>query len=404
MSYTLITWNTLHIYHEEKYVPESNIMKSFPDESDRINTMINQLKSLLDNRTKMIACLQEVSGDLLEKIYVNFSDKYKIYEFEHNRIPTHVSTEKYTSPKEYLITLISKDIYETGVDIAKLQFEKEGKAMLAVVFNNNLIVINTHLPIAIERDELILSIMNKFVKTYEEEKIVKNIIICGDFNDTLQRSLKALYDDGHYDKISCFIDFDNRTDLYSIPSKKRWIDYLIGLGHIRFTSHKVIDVKNASDHNIVLGNFVIDEHISDDDVCNRRKEKYLKKILLLKDRDVKGYRWKSFTLTKDGIDITILRFVSISEEQINVVNGLGCDKIKTLFTDEHKDKLSISDLLRLKTSIEALVVPMFKTDKLFEIFSSKDIIVTKDKKTIPESEYKDILIDLSDVEKTFSCT
>lgn len=153
--WNIISWNTLYREYEEKYHPDSFILKKFSNEKDRINSIIKLLLSYTDNNC--IICLQECSNILLEEIQKKFKNNLIFYQNIRNN--------------EFLIT------------ITPLNFEKEvwsshpSSNGYLVVKNGNFRIINTHL------------IPQEYVKKYCVLDYIMELpenyitVVAGDFNE-----------------------------------------------------------------------------------------------------------------------------------------------------------------------------------------------------------------------------
>lgn len=278
MRYSIATWNTLHRYHEEKYVPKSKVLSAYPSESQRIKDQLKMIKKISKKNKNIIICLQEVSGDLLDQIELHYSDNYIIHHYKHNRTPKKVIKKHYKDEGEYLVTMISTSFtMNTEINIDFKQFEKKGKALLSSILFDKFIIINAHISAFREGEkELIDQVYNAFMKQYIECDILSNIILCGDFNRTLFETLSIFDKNNIYNKLSCFVDL-NTIKPYTLPSKYKSIDNIIGFGKITFDNAKILDVKNISDHNILLTDFYIDNPKMEAS-CKKIKKKY-KKLL-----------------------------------------------------------------------------------------------------------------------------
>jgi hypothetical protein len=274
--YIIATWNTLHRYHEERYVPESTILNSYPNEGDRIADQIQYIKEITANN--VIICLQEVPGDLLESLEQKFSRTHYIVNYQHNRIPKPVKDDdggQYRDPREYLVTLVPKSMVVGGnISTAISQFKNPGKALLALLFDK-FIIINCHISAFKQgEDDLIEKTYNSFIRKYIKDGEITNIILCGDFNKTISDTLIVLDKGNIFKKLSCFVDL-NLLRPYTIPSRDKSVDNIIGFGNIKFYDPMVIDVNNTSDHNIVITKFSTDAK----DIggyCQQAKIKYEK--------------------------------------------------------------------------------------------------------------------------------
>jgi exonuclease III len=219
----IASWNALIRAYEEKYNPESDILKLYPDESVRVK---EQFDFILANATNSIVCLQECSGklvSLLEEFFVN---------------------RKFTLFKE----CISEEFDEYLITIAPSTFRKEksfpfdGAHGLLIVSNNQTRIINCHLkPQKLAK----VNILNYF-KFYTSDK---RLVICGDFNEKHQFVSKGLR--------SRFV-----VPKFGLTYRKKQIDYIMfeNRGHPKVENHLQIIKKRTvisplSDHRMILAEF-----------------------------------------------------------------------------------------------------------------------------------------------------
>jgi Endonuclease/Exonuclease/phosphatase family. len=246
--FTLGTWNVLHRYHEENYVPKSLILKNYPDEKKRINDQISLIDEILKT-SKSILCLQEVSGDLLENIKNKFAN-YNILTYEHKRIPTlkKQSLNIYKDAREFMIILANKE-FEIKEN-SYIQLKMLGKAIQAVTFlinDKTFTVQNVHHSFKRTGE---VEILENFT-TLKDKKIKNPILICGDFNRKYHYLKKSLITNNLYSMVDEFVN----TDIYpfTMPEKKISYDHILGLNfkENEFILSKIINV-DTSDHNMVI--------------------------------------------------------------------------------------------------------------------------------------------------------
>lgn len=156
-SYHILSWNVLYRPHEERYHPNSIILKKFPVESDRMLKIIEFLSDKIQENT--ILCLQESSVELNNLLETNFSSKTRIF----------LSFK--VDDNESLFIMAPSDF--------KLEFS--GKLLSArgcqIISNKTTKVVNCHL--TPEKFSSISPV--KFIQFLDFD-IKKTLIICGDFN------------------------------------------------------------------------------------------------------------------------------------------------------------------------------------------------------------------------------
>jgi len=391
-NYTLISWNTLHRTHEENYMLEkSEVIKKYADENVRVADQVKLIEKIANEKgnKKVIICLQEVPGDLLKALKDKFTDKYRIFDYAHNREPMRiekhkteefkdVNFHKYVNPLEFLVTMISKDLTDNDTYDSTIQFKKEGKAMLAVVLKD-FITINTHVPMIFDGNALIDNIYRQYIAQYLEKNELTNIVICGDFNADIQDTLKRYDEADVYDKVTCFIDYKRGESTFGT----RAIDQFISFGNIKFQNHSVVDVNFASDHKLVLTNFIItNENVK---LCADNKKKYADILQLFRERKSKNYTGQYVNyLSPDNVQLNLLRYVAADPQQISAMFKIYRDKINEL----NKNDLTYQDLVDIKGKVLPLIKDKFKDDRLFELFNVPGVSISIDKISVQPTDPK----------------
>jgi hypothetical protein len=374
-----MTWNLLHISHEEKYNPNSEVISKYPDENIRIKYLINMIRQLLVNKNKIL-CLQEVNGDLLSYIKKEFSMNYHIFFHKHKRIPEKIKY-KYVDPSEYLVTLIEKNI---SIVLGRLPifFENPGKAVF-IIFLENIIIMNAHLPIMTDKmspsKEFIDKVFDKFIATHFNNNAV---ILCGDFN----RKTKDFYLELHKKfsntdyNLSCIVDSDSLL-LKTLPSKKKSVDQIIGFNNVYFDNVHVMGSHNLSDHNILFADVSINSG-SSDLIIN------CKKILETIDISIE-YFTTSVKLYFGKANTVLGHFISINKNQLVQLKGLllkAFDEIDKKENDainidlsktvNRKAKVKVdSDLHKLKIKFQNICVEKFGSDTKFKMQEQTNAIM-----------------------------
>lgn len=193
----ILTWNILHRYYYEKYKKEyKNFNLEYIDEEKRLNGILKALKEILvKNKDKeAIIFLQEVPGDFINLIEINFSDQFNIYKTKFVNIPQEYNNFKYNDPGEYLVILTSKVLGEFTIT----DYSNEIKGYL-IISNNDLYLCNIHTLVLNKYKYPIIS------QVFEKLKD-KKFILCGDFNTREDVLKKYIYKNNklvsnHYDHI-----------------------------------------------------------------------------------------------------------------------------------------------------------------------------------------------------------
>ena len=216
----IASWNALIRAYEEKYNPESDILKLYPDETVRTK---EQFDFVIENATNSIVCLQECSGNLVTLLEEFFS------------------TRKFTVFKE----CISEEFDEYLVTIAPPTFRKEksfpfdGAHGLLIISNTQIRIVNCHL----KPQKLAKTNILNYFKFYTSDR---QLVICGDFNEKYQYVSKGL------------------KKRYVIPKfgltyRKKQIDYIMFENTSLVKTIQVIKKRTVisplSDHRMILAEF-----------------------------------------------------------------------------------------------------------------------------------------------------
>lgn len=239
------TWNVLHRYHEENHNPDSEILKKYHYESDRINATIKLIDKTLNQHDNVILCLQEVSGDLMEAINNKFHSFFAIIQFKYERVPQKKNKgfNIYKNPKEYLIILISKSFRVHNNK--KVKYTTPGKGAL-IIFLDELIIVNTHLTIPkADKGDLEQKVLKYLLPKYKLP-----IVVAGDFNRSREKTINDLKSAKiHNERIE--ISDASALNKFTYPVKKVNLDQIIGID-IAIGAIDIIDSESTSDHNILL--------------------------------------------------------------------------------------------------------------------------------------------------------
>ena len=168
----IISWNILHIIHEHNYVgEESLVISEFPEESVRMQKILDKINVEFNSEEQVIINLQEVPGDYLDKLKEIFSDN--IYVYTYSRLATLKKNIKcpYNNMTESLVTIV-----KTNNKLVKQSFYDfdKGKSALILQFDN-FTLYNVHLPFQ----------YNNTMDTDEHS------IIVGDFNCSADNAEKV---------------------------------------------------------------------------------------------------------------------------------------------------------------------------------------------------------------------
>lgn len=207
----ILNWNTLVREYEQKYKPDSNILKIYPDENSRVEFIVKIIKECLKDhdQNNIIVCLQEVSDKLLEKIQSGFSSLNILY----YKIKENENLVLLSSYESELILGESNDAVR-GVLVAKIK---------------DFYIINTHIvPQRYANVDTMAYISS--LRKYGDK-----IYVCGDFNEAYTKVREKLF--RYY---TC--------PRYGKTYRKRSIDNIIFTENIDYEISKMIIENNPSDH------------------------------------------------------------------------------------------------------------------------------------------------------------
>lgn len=215
----IFSWNILYRKYEEKFKPESDILKKYPDENRRIMDIVDTVVSLMydDNN---IVCLQECSLDILIALKNVIFTKFTIlfYNVRH---------------KEYIVTIYHKKhkfYIERDID-------NDPKCVNGIlsIRNSEMRIVNCHLIPSIFADRDPLS------PIYNIDTSNLTTIVAGDFNEV-------------YTKLTRKISDKYKIFFYGKTYRNKCIDNII-IDNISFcrTSISTHNIKatSISDHNII---------------------------------------------------------------------------------------------------------------------------------------------------------
>ncbi|AYV75902.1 MAG: hypothetical protein Terrestrivirus3_171 [Terrestrivirus sp.] len=252
MSLALYSWNVLHMLHEIKYcyddshvITKYGIRNDIMNEQKRLNDIIVELELCLNSSDKVIICMQEVCGDLLDKIKNKLN--CVVHNYQVPRVPkiTGVLVSPYTNNSENLVVLVSNDLKNKIVAVENIQFEDNGKASLIVKFDD-FTVINLHLPISINGTNA----LKQLCKYIEKDNCV---IMTGDFNKKYNLLLNDFKEHGiiRYMKSSTTTDtYTYKRIINSDRFKFEIIDHVFVFGNMSIVKENVTD-KEYSDHSLL---------------------------------------------------------------------------------------------------------------------------------------------------------
>lgn len=140
---TLATWNVLHRVHAENWREEP--VRAFPDEAVRIAAIAARVTARLAAGCDVLG-LQEVSGDQLAALRATLPPTAQVFELTLPRVPRLRAPHAapcLADPTEHLVTVVNRAV-PARVAAARAFANDRGKGMLAVVLDDELAVINTH--------------------------------------------------------------------------------------------------------------------------------------------------------------------------------------------------------------------------------------------------------------------
>jgi len=234
-----------YCYNDSHVITKYGIRNDIINEQKRLDDIIVELELCLNSSDKVIICMQEVCGDLLDKIKNKLN--CGIYNYQLPRIPqiTKVPVSPYTNNTENLVVLVSNDLKNKIVTIENVQFEDNGKAALIVKFND-FTIINLHLPISIKGTKA----LKQLCKYIEHDKC---IIMTGDFNKKYNLLLNDFKEHGiiPYMKSSTAINtYTYKRIINGDCFKFEIIDHVFVFGNMSIVKENVTD-KEYSDHSLL---------------------------------------------------------------------------------------------------------------------------------------------------------
>lgn len=246
----IATWNVLYRSFEEKYVPESDILKTY-EEPQRIIHQLNFLDQLLSKNN--IVCLQEVSGDLLEEIKLKFGEHFDVSSIKHNREPQKCIYE-YKFPTEHLVTVSNKKHKLSFTDI--LNYDDKKGAL--IIGNDEYLIINVHLPIYKDTVNPTETIVTTLYEQIIKNNLNKKIILCGDFNRIYDEMLIEIYNSSVADNclFSTCMESNGSIPLITIPRENKTLDYIVAFSeenNMTLVNFEVLNT-NTSDHMALCAN------------------------------------------------------------------------------------------------------------------------------------------------------
>ena len=211
---SVISWNTLYRKYEELYNPTSQILKTYPDDSERISDIVSVIQHVLT--TKTVVCLQECNNQLFHLLQTN--------------INTHDIFKNTIRDDECLITMTPKNTF-----VQEENMVHPSSNGYLTVSNDKYRIVNCHL---IPQRYASVSVLD-YIKNIGTEN-GKTTIIAGDFNEYRQKISQEL------------------QNKYTIPKygktyKNREIDYII-INKKNLIYETLIIETNLSDHRAIIFN------------------------------------------------------------------------------------------------------------------------------------------------------
>jgi hypothetical protein len=165
-SVKIFSWNVLHIIHEWNFVGEDSlVIRKYGDESARLELILAFIKNIYDTNTSCIINLQEVPGDLLDKLIVLFNSN--IYYHTYDRLPKlKKEGDIYLNKTESLVSIV-KNVHYISSNFVSLGTGKGYLHLNVYAFSVYLNILNVHMPF-------------KYSNVLNLE--LENLFICGDFN------------------------------------------------------------------------------------------------------------------------------------------------------------------------------------------------------------------------------
>lgn len=205
----IISWNILYRKHEEKYNPNSIILKTYTNEKNRIIDTINLLQKYMKSDT--IVCLQEVSYDAISILMRFFEHTHNIFFYNVRK-------------SEYLVTIAPRDF-----KLFKSYRNSISNGFL-IIHNNKYFIVNCHL---IPQRYTRYSVMDYLLNLLSQNEL----FIVGDFNELYKNIKKQLSK-----RYTC--------PYYGKTYKRKAIDQIIFNIDISYTT-RLIKQKNISDHHAI---------------------------------------------------------------------------------------------------------------------------------------------------------
>ena len=212
----IISWNVLLRNHEEKYNPESSILKTWKNEENRCKNIIKILVDLILIKPHILICLQEVSDLLLKKIRTGFGISYMIF-----------SQKLKTKIPEFLVTITPHHFINQNI---KQNYDIAKALLLVKNPTTGMTVLNTHLT------------PQRFCKYNVMQYLgdTKNYtIIAGDFNEI-------------YKNVNFNLGKKYGVQKFGNTYKKNQIDHIIILGkNTKVQNKNKINMNHISDHHLI---------------------------------------------------------------------------------------------------------------------------------------------------------
>lgn len=207
----IISWNVLYRDYEKEYKPDSKILLAYPNEEEREDEIINMLNQNIT--LESVVCLQEVSQNLLDKIFEKFSQTYKIF-FYNIRY------------EEFLVTLTPFNFEMVS------GYSNNTSNGYLIVKNNYMKIINCHLVPQCYTHENVL----RYVRKFSNDKLLT--FVAGDFNEL-------------YKVVRSRLQTNFICPYYGRTYKKKPIDQIIfNQSLYKYRSEKVLQ-RNLSDHRMI---------------------------------------------------------------------------------------------------------------------------------------------------------
>jgi hypothetical protein len=214
-----MSFNTLYRAYEQKYNPESEILRKYLNEDDRLEEITGIVSEYLDQYT--VICLQECSLELIELL--------------RPRIQTHTLFTHNIRDEEYLVTMTPTT---AGFSQETCEVQPGANGCL-IVSNHKYRVVNYHL-IPQKYAQKGVKVLD-YVRNLPQDKIC---IVAGDFNEKHKKVKNTLRD-------RYIVPFFGRT------YRQRSIDHIIVdksiklITTVNYTT-RVIETDNVSDHKGIL--------------------------------------------------------------------------------------------------------------------------------------------------------